>query len=277
MRPFGRSNLCALRLNSLSYLYGFILMSFTRGLFHGVYVAYAFSLFLLMMLLVAPVVLLASFFGKVRGGNFIFKVCTVWSDCWFFCVGIREKVITEAPLDPRQHYIFVANHICYLDAALIVKAIRQPMRPLGKVETSRIPLFGYIYGKAVVTVDRSSPEHRARSVEILKSILRKNISIFIFPEGTFNMTGKPLKDFYDGAFRIAIETRTPIKPLLFLDAYDRMRPETVLSLNPGICRVVFLEDVGVEGYGPGEHLELKQKVYSIMESKLREYKANWIK
>ncbi|MFM2145228.1 MAG: hypothetical protein RL732_64, partial [Bacteroidota bacterium] len=263
--------------NVLSYLYGFILMLFIRGLLHGVYVVYAFSLFLMMMLLVAPVVLVASFFGKISGGNFIFKVCTFWSDCWFFCVGIRQKVIYEAPLDPHQHYIFVANHLCSLDAALIVKAIRQPMRPLGKVETSRIPLFGYIYRKAVVTVDRSSPEHRARSVEILKSILRKQISIFIFPEGTFNMTGKPLKDFYDGAFRIAIETQTPIKPLLFLDAYDRMRPESVLSLNPGISRVVFLDEVGVGEYGPGEHLQLKEKVFSMMESKLSEYKAAWIK
>lgn len=277
MRTFGRSKLCALQLNALSYLYAFILMTFTRGLFHGLYVAYAFSLFLVMMLLVAPVVLVASFFGKVRGGDFIFKVCTFWSDCWFFCVGIREQVIYEAPLDPRQHYIFVANHLCYLDAALIVKAIRQPMRPLGKVEISHIPLFGYIYRKVVVTVDRSSPEHRASSVEILKAILRKNISIFIFPEGTFNMTGKPLKDFYDGAFRIAIETQTPIKPLLFLDAYDRMRPESVLSLNPGISRVVFLDEVGVDEYGPGEQQKLKQRVYSIMESKLREYKATWIK
>jgi 1-acyl-sn-glycerol-3-phosphate acyltransferase len=33
----------------------------------------------------------------------------------------------------------------------------------------------------------------------------------IFPEGTFNETGKPLKSFYDGAFRISIETRTPVK------------------------------------------------------------------
>jgi 1-acyl-sn-glycerol-3-phosphate acyltransferase len=270
-------NLCAFYLNAVSYLYGFISMSFSRGLLHGVYVAYAFSLFLLMMLLVAPVVLVASFFGKIRGGNFIFKVCRLWSDCWFFCVGIRQHVISESPLDPRQHCLFVANHICYLDAALIVKAIRQPMRPLGKVETSRIPLFGYIYRKAVVTVDRSSADNRARSVEILKSILRKHISIFIFPEGTFNMTGKPLKDFYDGAFRIAIETQTPIRPLLFLDSYDRMRPESVLSLNPGVSRVVFLPEVGVEQYGPGQHLELKQKVYSIMESKLRKYKASWIK
>ncbi len=38
----------------------------------------------------------------------------------------------------------------------------------------------------------------------------------VFPEGTFNMTTEPLKEFYDGAFRVAIETQTPVKPVLFL-------------------------------------------------------------
>jgi 1-acyl-sn-glycerol-3-phosphate acyltransferase len=42
----------------------------------------------------------------------------------------------------------------------------------------------------------------------------------MFPEGTFNETNAPLKDFYDGAFRIAIETKTAVKPVLFLDAYE---------------------------------------------------------
>ena len=50
----------------------------------------------------------------------------------------------------------------------------------------------------------------------------------VFPEGTFNMTTQPLKEFYDGAFRVAIETQTPVKPVLFLDAYSRMHYESIV-------------------------------------------------
>jgi 1-acyl-sn-glycerol-3-phosphate acyltransferase len=53
---------------------------------------------------------------------------------------------------------------------------------------------------AVVLVDRSNPEKRAQSLRALKAAIAHKISIFIFPEGTFNLTQKPLKDFYDGAF-----------------------------------------------------------------------------
>ena len=141
---------------------------------------------------------------------------------------------------------------------------------------SKVPVFGYIYKNAIVAVDRSSAEARARSVRQLKAVLRKNISIFIFPEGTFNETGRPLKDFYDGAFRLAIETQTPIKPLLFLDAYERMNYKNFFSLTPGISRSVFLGEVKVEGLTMRDVPALKQKVYSIMEAGLIAYRAGWI-
>ncbi len=88
--------------------------------------------------------------------------------------------------------------------------------------------------------------NRARSVIKLKAVLKKNISVVIAPEGTFNMTDKPLKEFYDGAFRIAIETQTPIKPILFLDAYDRLNYKSIFSFTPGRSRAVYLEEQ-VEG------------------------------
>ena len=186
----------------------------------ALYVLYALVVFLLIMLLILPAAFIATFFGRIKGGNLIYRFCCLWADAWFFLTGIRHRNYYESPHDRNRQYIFIANHISYLDAPLIAKTIRQPVRALGKIETSKVPLFGFIYQNAIVTVNRGSAEHRAQSVRILKSVLKRGISIFIFPEGTLNETGKPLKNFYDGAFRIAIETQTPIKPILFLDTYD---------------------------------------------------------
>lgn len=245
--------------------------------FRMVYCIYATVLFVILMICVTPFVLAGSFFGKIRGGNFIYEVCGVWADVWYFLIGIRHRNIYEEKHDRSHQYIFVANHISYLDAPEIVKSIKQPVRVLGKVEYSNIPIFGYIYRNAIVTVDRSSPGNRANSVRVLKSVLRRGISIFIFPEGTFNETHQPLKEFYNGAFRIAIETQTPIKPILFLHAYDRMNYESVLSLNPGKSVTVFLKEVPVKGLTMRDLPMLKQQVYDIMEEKLLHYRAKWIK
>ena len=251
-------------------------MRFLIKPFHFLYFVYACLVFILTMVVIFPFVIIASFFGRINGGNAIYRLCMLWGDIWFFLVGIHHRNIFESPVHPDRQYIYVANHISYLDAPVIVKSLRSPMRALGKYEMSKVPIFGYIYKRAIVMVDRRDAEKRARSVRILKSVLRRKISIFIFPEGTFNLSKKPLKEFFDGAFRIAIETQTPIKPLLFLDAYNRMNHESIFSLNPGRSRTIFLETIEVKGYQMSDVQKLKDRVYELMERKLIEYGARWI-
>jgi 1-acyl-sn-glycerol-3-phosphate acyltransferase len=251
-------------------------MRFLEMPFRLLYCLYAVVIFIVLMLLVVPFVLVGSFFGKIRGGNFIYRMCSFWGDAWFLLIGIRHRNLYETPHDRSKQYIFVANHISYLDAPVIVKTLRQPVRVLGKIEMAKVPVFGFIYRNAIVTVDRSNAEKRAKSVRIMKSVIKKGISIFIFPEGTFNETHRPVKEFFDGAFRIAIETQTPIKPVLFLDAYSRMHYKSLLSLSPGRSRSVFLEEIPVAGFTSHDLPKLKQQVYEAMEKKLVEYKAAWI-
>ncbi|MEJ0106330.1 MAG: 1-acyl-sn-glycerol-3-phosphate acyltransferase [Bacteroidota bacterium] len=129
---------------------------------HWLYWLYAVVLFVALMFLIFPFVIIASFFGRIRGGNMIFRLCMFWADIWFPLVFIRIKKIYEAPHDKSKPYIFVSNHISWLDAAIIVKAYRQDIRPLGQVEMSKVPVFGFIYKNAIVSVDRSNAEHRGK-------------------------------------------------------------------------------------------------------------------
>ncbi len=205
------------------------------------------------------------------------RLCMLWADIWFLLIFIWDKKKYEVPHDRSKPYIFVSNHISYIDAAMLVKAVRQPFRPLGKIEMAKLPVFGFIYRNAIVTVDRSSAANRAKSVHILKSIINKGISVMIFPEGTFNIGTTPIKEFYDGAFRVAIETQTPIKPILLLDAYRRMPYESLFLMTPGICRFVYLDEINVTGLTILDLPKLKEEVYQIMEKKLIEYGAGWRK
>jgi 1-acyl-sn-glycerol-3-phosphate acyltransferase len=242
-----------------------------------IYCLYAFIIFVAIMLLIFPFALIANLFGRIRGGNITIRLCMIWADIWFLLIFIWHKKIFEVPHDKKRSYIFVSNHISYLDGPILVKALRQPFRPLGKVEMSKVPIFGFIYRNAIVSVDRENAANRAKSVLILKSLINKGISVMVFPEGTFNMTTKPLKDFYDGTFRVAIETQTPVKPVLMLDAYRRMPYESLFSLNPGQSRILYLDEIPVEGYTINDISSLKDKVYAIMEKKLIEYDAAWRK
>jgi 1-acyl-sn-glycerol-3-phosphate acyltransferase len=230
-----------------------------------VYALYVLLVFVLVMLLALPFVFLALLFGTIKGGNIIYTICKIWAGTWYFLVGFRHKNIYQYPHNKKQQYIFVANHISYMDIPPIVLTMKQPYRVLGKYEMVKYPVFGWIYKAAVILVDRSSPERRAKSVRALKAALNKGISIFIFPEGTFNETGKPLKGFYDGAFKLAIETGTPIKPILFVDSLQRMHYHSIFALTPGVNRVVYLQEISTENHTAQS---LKEAVYTAMETAL---------
>lgn len=240
-----------------------------RKLLTVLYSVYAMLLFVLLLLLIFPFVLPAALMGKLKGGNWIYRVCCFWADAWFLLIGMTAPVIFQSRKpQPGEQFIFVANHISYMDVPMIVKCIRRPLRALGKAELSKVPIFGFLYRYAAILVERSDPEKRKRSVIQLKSVLRKGISIFIFPEGTFNMGNTPLKDFYDGAFRIAIETQTPIYPVVFPDTLKRLHYRSIFSFTPGKCRAVFLEPVPVNGLDPEDLPALKETVYRMMENAL---------
>jgi 1-acyl-sn-glycerol-3-phosphate acyltransferase len=235
------------------------------------YSIYALLLFVVILIIIFPLVITASFFGKIKGGNFIYALCGIWGDVWLPMVGIFHKNIYTIPHSKDKACIFVVNHISYMDIPILVKTLRQHVRVLGKVELSKVPIFGFLYSKVVVMVDRTNNENRAGSVKTLKSVLRQGISIVIFPEGTFNTTGEPLKEFYNGAFRIAIETQTPIKPVVFPDTVHRLHYNSILSLTPGISRAVFMEEIPVEGLGIQDIEYLKKKVYQRMDEELRKW------
>jgi len=230
------------------------------------------------MFLLLPFFVISFLLNPLSGGNILYKICRFWADAFFFCIGIRHYNIYEEKHETHKEYIFISNHISYLDIPMMMKAIRrQHIRILGKAEMTKIPVFGYIYKKGAVLVNRESAKKRAESVKHLIFFLHKKISVFICPEGTFNMTRKPLKNFYDGAFRIAIETQKPIRPILFLDTYSRLNYDSIFSLNPGKCRAVYLSETSTEGLVLNDVTALKEKIYRQMEEGLIRYNAAWIK
>ncbi len=192
--------------------------------------------------------------------------------------GILQVLYTRyvASLDPDKQYIFIANHISYIDAVTIICSIKHHFRPIGKHELLRIPVFGFIYRFCVVTVNRSSAEDRARSLNDLRKILAKGISILVFPEGTFNMGSSPMAECYDGAFKLAVETGKTIQPIVFPDALDRLHYRSFFALNPGRSRAIYLDPIDPLSFPELDHKGLKALAVESMSRKLVDTKASWI-
>lgn len=235
--------------------------------FYSAYVAATFAASILGLF---PVFILCSLSGSAASRRAVYRLIKGWSTCWLWVIGMPVKVSGTMP-PTSGRYIVVANHISYLDTLAIFPALPVYFRALGKKEVSAIPVVGYIYRQVVVMVDRGSSASRAASIKQLWQALEQESSIMVFPEGTFNETGKPLKDFYDGAFRLAINTQAPILPVLLPDTEHRWHYSGWWKLWPGRNRAVLLPVVQVAGRTLADLPQLKQEVYTLMEQGLVAY------
>ena len=91
----------------------------------------------------------------------------LWAIGFITLCGILIFRHNKKSVGDEKAYIFVSNHNSYLDSTGIGWSIPRPFKPLGKIEMTKVPLFGYLYKHAVVVIDRKSPESRAESVKNL--------------------------------------------------------------------------------------------------------------
>jgi len=230
-----------------------------------------------LLLLLFPFALFSLLIREPGGSNMLCTACHIYARLWFAMVGIRYREIHAAnPRTPEQN-IYIANHCSYIDILIMFRAMKIPFRPLGKNEMTRYPVFGFFYKRLVITVNRKDLLSRSKSIIDLKETLKRHIPVFIFPEGTFNESGEPLKRFYDGAFRLALKTGTAIRPLVFVDSLQRMHYRSIFTIWPGVCRVVFLREIDVHHYSAEDSALLKKDVFMKMRNTLEEYNTSYMK
>ena len=220
-----------------------------------------FFLFVAVSLFITPLIII------VVGKNFIrplMRYYRFWSDVWFALNFMKQDFTGYEHIDPTRAYVISGTHSSTLDLFACGSSIKMAYKTLAKVETAKIPVIGYLFRVACLFVDRSSPESRKASIDKMIQELRQGTSILIMPEGTRNRTGKPLNDFHDGAFRIAIETQTPLLPMIVLNCRTLMPMDTLL-VTPGTVGVRFLKPIETTGMTEKDIPALKERVYKLQE------------
>ena len=88
----------------------------------------------------------------------------LWCKGIFYGMGFRYELIklTDKKIDKDQQYVIIANHTSIMDIMLpVILFPKHPICFVGKKELVKIPIFGTIYKRICVIVDRSSARSRA--------------------------------------------------------------------------------------------------------------------
>ena len=213
-------------------------MEVLKKIFWAVWRIWFYVVMLVLILIMFPF-LFASILTE-SGYPYFFKLSRIWAKGTLFFMGFYYKVEKSEKLDKNKSYMFVANHSSITDIMLMLAAVDNPFVFVGKVSLSKIPLFGFFYKRTSIMVDRNSSKSKMEVFNQAQKRINRGLSICIFPEGGVPQDESILLDtFKDGAFRLAVEHRLPIVPLVFPDNKKRLS-YTFFSGSPGLMRVKIL-------------------------------------
>lgn len=242
-------------------------------IFRSLWAVYGVLLFLLMMLLSIPYILFNMLVvpGKKALRRNIWFLHHPFTKVFFTLTGVRIKVHGQEHIDPTQSYVIVCNHQTAVDFIANGSAFPGIFRFLAKQELQKIPIFGFVVKKMCLTVDRKNAMSRARSVVNLKKELEEGVSVLIYPEGSRNKTNEALGPFYDGAFRIAIQTKAPVLPMTILNVESVCRPGE-MDYCPGVLHIRYEAPITTDQL-KGEDVDtLKDTVRNLLIQRIEEYK-----
>jgi 1-acyl-sn-glycerol-3-phosphate acyltransferase len=181
-------------------------------------------------------------------------------------LGITVEAEGRERLDRRTPYVFMCNHLSFLDAPALVTVIDRPVRSIVKRFVFRIPVFGWGMRLAgFVPVDKEGiGEGRKRIARASGLIREKGYSFLVFPEGQRSWDGR-LQPFRRGGFFLALEAGAPIVPVSIAGTFELM-PRVSRRVRKGHVRIVFHEPIAAAGFSPETMPELMERVRAAIAS-----------
>lgn len=140
-------------------------------------------------------------------------------------------------LAPGQAYVFAANHRSNFDIFALVAVLPGRFLWVAKKSLFHIPILGQALSRmGSIPVDRHNLRSAVQSLDRATAIVKRGVSLIIFPEGT-RATTRELLPFKKGVFIMAIKAGQPIVPVS-ISGTRFIQPPGTIRMKPGPVKVV---------------------------------------
>ncbi|MCX8056774.1 MAG: 1-acyl-sn-glycerol-3-phosphate acyltransferase [Ignavibacteria bacterium] len=219
-------------------------------------------LIVILTLILATLAIIASIID--RSGRIYNVLGKIWAKILLWIAGVRVKVIGLDNINPKENYVYVANHISGFDIPVVMASLPGQLRIVFKKELTKIPVFGWqLKIGPYILIDRENPTKAMESLEKAKKKIEKGVSVLLFAEGTRSLDGN-IQPFKRGAFTLATRSGKKIVPLTIKGTYEIL-PKKKLRIRPGEVKLFI--DPPIEHDGSTDkksELELMEKVRNII-------------
>ena len=178
------------------------------------------------LLFVDPLIILSTiFYGSIslvatlfdKSGRTGVRIARVWGHSLLKIAGVRVRAEGLEKIDPNGAYVFVSNHLSYMDTPVVLSTIPAQFRFMAKEGLFQIPFLGtHLTQAGHIPVPLEDPRAAVKALTLAAQMIReRGISVLIFPEGGRSMDGE-LQPFKEGAAYIAIKAGVPIVPVTLI-------------------------------------------------------------
>jgi 1-acyl-sn-glycerol-3-phosphate acyltransferase len=152
----------------------------------------------------------------------------------------------------KKNYVMVSNHQSQLDILVLFRLLF-PYRWVSKAAVFNLPFIGWnMVLNGHIKLKRTDKESIKAMMQTCENLLKENVSVFLFPEGTRSKDGI-LRPFKPGAFILAQRTQTPILPMVINNTRDAL-PKHSLRIQGKHCMTVqVLDEIPVSEF---QHMEI---------------------
>ena len=237
-------------------------MNLIKNILGRIFALWAILFFVATLMVVIIPICLTYLFHERLGTEIFRRIANVWMTTYLTLIGCRLKIKGINEFVKGQHYIVASNHNSMVDIMVTTPFIPGPNKTIAKIEMSKIPVFGLIYKRGSVLVDRKSEVSRKESFNKMKDVVNAGMHMCIYPEGTRNKSNEPLKPFHDGAFKLSVDTGVPIMPTLLFNTRRVLPFNKTFYVWPGRIEMHFLPPVTPRSNQ--SVADLKEEVFKIM-------------
>ncbi|OAT75449.1 acyl-phosphate glycerol 3-phosphate acyltransferase [Mangrovibacter phragmitis] len=181
--------------------------------------------------------------------------------------GLKVEIRKPSGAENFGNAIYIANHQNNYDMVTASYIVQPTTVTVGKKSLLWIPFFGQLYwltGNLLIDRNNRAKAH-GTIAQVVQQIRERNISIWMFPEGT-RSRGRGLLPFKAGAFHAALAAGVPVIPICVSNTSNKIKLNRWCN---GLVIVEMLPPVDTSNFGKDQVRELSAHCRQLMEEKIR--------
>ncbi len=181
---------------------------------------------------------------------------------------IKIEVTGLENIQNKGPMLFLPNHNSVFDPVVLAMVVDDPILFISKKEAAKKPFFGkWMELIDTLLMDRNNLRQSMQIMSDAKDVLLSGRNVCVFPEGTRNKTNSyDLLEFKPGSLKIALDTDTPIVPVVIKGTKDIFSSKIKHNY---LIKIEFLKPLDPDTYDNSTSIELSKQIWDEMQAKIK--------